>query len=546
MKARIFLYVVAAGICLPAYAQNGASTDVATPVAGTIEAPDLTKIRGADITSTPVDTGPTLADARNLAAQGVPEISLIQALAEVIQKYPQREGARAALRAARARIGIAKADGGPQLGLTANGELNRNYGNSTGSSGNINNGNNNNFDFTSSDRQLFGFDRSEDLTINGSLPIYSGGRVRNSKRAAEANARAQAAQTLQITQDLVRTAIETYLNILRGEQLLEVEQSNLEVSRERSRIANVRFAAGAAARLEVLRADATLADAAQRRVDASNSLAQYRAALNILMARRPETPLRVVPVETLTPRIPIPQLVFAAQPANTEPAPGETVPVAATVVPLDNPSNDPLYAIALANRPTGEQYRELMSAAQHNVAVAKAGKKPTLGLSLRTFFRSPLESLSSFALTFGLGLAQNLFDSGRTSSQVSEARALVDQAKANYDYAQLQVANQIETALLNLDAAQKRERLSEAGVKAAEEALRAARLGYEAGATTSLEVTDAQAALLLAQQQAVNARFDVANAQSNLSAAVGVLTTEGQDAYQLALAAEAAREKTKK
>ena len=53
--------------------------------------------------------------------------------------------------------------------------------------------------------------------------------------------------------------------------------------------------------------------------------------------------------------------------------------------------------------------------------------------------------------------------------------------------------------------------------------------------STSLEVSDAQAALLQAQTSAVNARFDVAGAQAQLASAVGVLTQEEQSGYQNAL-----------
>jgi outer membrane protein TolC len=56
-------------------------------------------------------------------------------------------------------------------------------------------------------------------------------------------------------------------------------------------------------------------------------------------------------------------------------------------------------------------------------------------------------------------------------------------------------------------------------------------LGYSAGVQTALDVSDAEAALLIAQTNAVNAKFDVAASQAQLAAAVGVLTEEGQQAY---------------
>jgi outer membrane protein TolC len=536
---------------VPLTAAHAQEPSTPAPLSATVALPT----GGADVTSTLISAGAGLADARNLASLNAPETSIVEAIARTVENYPQRAAALAALRAAQARIGIARAAGGLQVGLSGNQGLQRDFGSSSNSSsGSFSGGTGSGSSNGSSQNvnQVLGFESTQTLGVDASLPIYSGGRVRAGKRVAEAQARAQAAQTLQTTQDLVRTSIETYLNILRSDQLLEVAQSNLEVSRERSRIANVRFFAGAAARLEVLRADATLADAAQRRVDASSSLAQFKAALNILMGRKPETPLRVMPISTLSPRVPVPQLVnVSATSAATSfeelsTPPGEAVPLAATITPLVNPSNDPLYALAETNRPAGISFEEQLRAAEANIDVAKAAKRPSLGLSLGALLRNPTSFAGRFALSLGLSLAQNLFDSGRSSSQVREARALADQARANRDLSRLQVANQIESALLSLDAAQKRAQLSEIGVVAAREALRAAQLGYQAGASTSLEVSDAQAALLQAQQQAVNARFDVANAQSNLSAAVGVLTVEGQQAYELALQQEMQQEKKRK
>ena len=131
--------------------------------------------------------------------------------------------------------------------------------------------------------------------------------------------------------------------------------------------------------------------------------------------------------------------------------------------------------------------------------------------------------------------------SGRARSQIDEARALSEQARQNLGNQRLNVANQIEQALLSLDSAQKRLASADVAVVAAAEALRAAQLGYEAGARTRLEVSDAQVALLTAQTEAVNARFQVAQSQADLSAAVGVLTTEGQAAYQRALTEETQR-----
>ena len=83
-------------------------------------------------------------------------------------------------------------------------------------------------------------------------------------------------------------------------------------------------------------------------------------------------------------------------------------------------------------------------------------------------------------------------------------------------------------------------------VASAQEALRAAQLGYSAGVQTALDVSDAEAALLTAQTNAVNAKFDVAASQAQLAAAVGVLTEEGQTAFNESVPIEKVIDKKEK
>jgi outer membrane protein TolC len=185
-------------------------------------------------------------------------------------------------------------------------------------------------------------------------------------------------------------------------------------------------------------------------------------------------------------------------------------------------------------------------AAEAAVDVAKAGKKPSLGLSLSGLISNPLSYLGRFVVSLGGSLLQNLFDSGRTRSQVQTAQATVQQLKNSLQSGELSVANQIEKSLLALNSAKEREASTTIAVASAQEALRAAQLGYSAGVQTALDVSDAEAALLTAQTNAVNAKFDVAASQAQLAAAVGILTDEGQEAYDKSVPLEKVIDKKEK
>lgn len=462
-----------------------------------------------------------LADVRNRAAADTPALSMEEAVTLALQNNPSPKAARAQLDAALARIGIARAAAGPQLGLGGQVNAQRGFGNVSTRSGS---------------GDVFGFASSQSLSLNASLPLYNGGRIKASRRAAEAQARSQLASAQQTEQDLAAQTILGFLSILQNQQLLEVAESNLATSQERRRVAGVRFDAGAAARLEVLRADSDLASARQRRIAAANNVAQSKAVVNILLGRNPETPFNAAPL----PGLDVSATTATATTATASAAagtPGSTAagsgvlalpaiarfPLAEQATAIASgqagPASPELRSIASAGLPSLEATRQSIEAADQNIAQQKAQRKPNISASLGGVLSNPAAGLGRFLVSLGVGLAQTLFDSGRISSQVTEATAQAQQVRYTLDSQQLQVANIIESALLQLDSARKRQTSADVSVLSAQEALRAAQLGYSAGAGTALDVTDAQNALLAAQTDAVNARFEVAQAQVQLAAA---------------------------
>lgn len=525
------------------------------------------------------DASAGLADARLRAAQNAPIFSVEDALALALQNNPQRKAAWAAVEAARARIKTAKSAGGPQVDLSAGASTQRAYGPVSGGFGGSGGASGSSFGLAVPGGGPY---NSETASISAKLPIYTGGRVSASKRVAQFSAQAQEAQARSVEQDLVYNTAIAYLNVLRGEQLLEVGNANLDVARERRRVAQVRFDTGAAAHLEVSRAETDLANARQTRIAASNALGQSLSSLNTLMGRAPAEPLRVEPITSLT----LPREIIVSSNAQPLGTPASATPAGSTPVTnatgdkstnadsinadsanADNSAQAGLPGAGAtgiggstptvgATAPAGgagvitaapaaqlqlaaSQGRQSLAvtnaqikSAEASVDLARAAKKPSIGLDILGLIRNPVTFAGRFLLSLGGSLAQNLFDSGRTRAQVQEAQAVVKQLKFQREGQEQAIANDIEQSLLLLDSAQKRLASSNTGVLSAREALGSAQLGYEAGASTFLEVSDAQAALLTAQTEAVNARFDVAAALARLAAATGVLPEEAKAAYK--------------
>ncbi len=455
----------------------------------------------------PVPDYPTagLADVRERQAENEPVLTLGEAVLRALRDNPTPKAARAAVAAALGRAGQAASAGKVQANLGGQVSEQRGFfqeaatGTGTGTGGTGAGGITN----------IFAAARNEQLSLNVTLPIYSGGRVRNSRRAAEATARAQLLESQQTEQELAAQTVLAYVSILQNQELLQVANSNLATSRERRRIAGVRFDAGAAARLEVLRADSDLSSAAQRRIASANNLAQSKAALNILLARAPETPVRVETIDSLV--LPTVARFPLAEQAT------------AIVNGATAPTSPDLRAVADTALPSLAASRERINAAGFNVEAQKAQRRPSFGASLSGLLRNPAGFLGQLVVTGGLSVAQVLLDGRRITNQVGEARATLDQVRQGLAGQQLQTANAIEGSLLSLDSALKRQVSAQTAVLSAQEALRAAQLGYTAGAGTQLDVIDAQNALVTVQTDAVNARYQVAQAQVQLAAATAIV-----------------------
>ena len=353
----------------------------------------------------------------------------------------------------------------------------------------------------------FGRPNAYTAALNGTQLIYSGGRVgaamqiaRDYRESARFTYQEQVAEIeLQVRSAYYTAALATELESI-AQAALEQAQSFLDQQR-------LRFEAGTASELEVLRADVSTENLRPQLVEARN--AAELATLNL--KRLIDLPL-TQPVRLTTPLSP--------------PPPGETLPREAEVA-------------ATTRRAALLSAERLVSIREQQVRIARGSFLPQVALSgtyggqlfpQRPFDLGGEEWARDVSATIGVQIP--IFSGFRRQAELAEARIGVTQARL--EAAQLREAVQLETE----QARGERERAL-ASIAARQRTVEQAQrvhdltvLRYESGLATQLEVSEARLALLQARTNVAQAIADYHIADAGFSRAVGLPSRAASAAAQ--------------
>jgi outer membrane protein len=205
-----------------------------------------------------------------------------------------------------------------------------------------------------------------------------------------------------------------------------------------------------------------------------------------------------------------------------------SVPVAAEELLIQLPQDgeiDRFTETAIAARPEFAQFEADRKAAEQDVRIAQAERKPQINYSVSGGFISdslrPNRIGNSTGVQANVGVTIPLFDRGASRSRETQAKLKIEQTENNKLLAERQFAQQFYAARTQaLGAAARIKQLGES-IKDAEINLSTSLARYRAGEASIVEVTDAQN-LLIAQRQALyQAIFDYQTARARLLRAIG-------------------------
>ena len=187
-------------------------------------------------------------------------------------------------------------------------------------------------------------------------------------------------------------------------------------------------------------------------------------------------------------------------------------------LPADSNS---LVDLALKQRPSILSAIDTLRAAGYGVSVARKSQAPSLNLGAGYEAEG---SANPFDAQFGyvsLTLSWSLIDGGTRLGKVRAAEANKSSAAAQLRQASLVAIQDVSNAVVGLQAARQQIPVAESEVANAQEGVRLSEGRYRAGVTTFQEIITAQAALVTAETDHVNAVAALAVALATLDHAIG-------------------------
>ena len=331
--------------------------------------------------------------------------------------------------------------------------------------------------------------------LSAQQPLYTGGRLEGSEKAAALNALAGRQDLARETHQLAYQIKAAYWELHRTGEMLRVVEDN--ISRMEAHLQDVKnlLAEGMATTNDILKAETQLSAVRLMRVDARNGLEISRMALNNVLG---------LPLDM--------RLGLATPLPESFQNPGEP---------------DAAVREALQNRPELQAGDLRLKAAETAVKVAGADKLPQVFLSggytsarpnTRYF---PGEDRFHETWDVGVGISLNLWDWKSTDLKVRQAQYQAEKARDTLGTVQDGVRLEVRTAALHFQGAVDKLAESALGVRQAEENRRVTKESFQEGLVTSSEVLDAEVALLQAELQRTQARVDAALALAALDRAVG-------------------------
>jgi len=342
---------------------------------------------------------------------------------------------------------------------------------------------------------LSGYNSPVSVGATISQTLFNGFQTANRTRQAEAQVLA-ARENLRLTeQSTLLNAATAYMNLLRDTAILDLQRRNVEVLQEQLRQTRDRFNVGEVTRTDVAQSESSLAAGRSAVLTAESN---YKTSVAVY------------------------RQVIGTDPGKL-----------AAASPVDRYSPNSL-ATAIS---TGSAVHPSITASQFNidtalqaVKVAEGALLPTVGVQgnfTKNYLSSQsLTTMEAYNASVLGTLSVPIYQGGSEYSLIRQAKETLGQRRIEMDTAREQVRQSVVQSWGQLEAAKGNIEATQAQVQSSEIAVNGVREEARVGQRTTLDVLNAQQALVNARVSLVSAQRDRVVASYALLAAVGRLSAQ--------------------
>lgn len=329
--------------------------------------------------------------------------------------------------------------------------------------------------------------------VRMSLPLFRGGKIRNSIRAAESNVLAGRESLRQNEIDLFYQVVDAYSGVLRDREIFELNEAQIGILDTIRAKEQRRLDLGERTITDVSQSEARLSGVIGSTTAANQQLAESKAHFAQLVGE---------PADGLEPLPPLPELP---------------------------PTKEAALAMAVEDSPRVRQAVFAERVAQYQVKAAKGALMPTLDASAAASARDEIvqilgRKLTQNLATFQLLLTVPFFQGGGEYSAVRRAKHVASVRLNEVEEARRAIEAEVHIAWDGYQAARVAQEAYRKAIMANEKAVAGVRREALAGTRTTLDILDAERELRDARIAYANARHDEYLSGFRLAAALGRTT----------------------
>lgn len=334
-------------------------------------------------------------------------------------------------------------------------------------------------------------DDNTNITITANQALFNG-EAWFGRSAAKAQFNAAEASYLDAEQNLLLRVSEAYFNVLRAEDNLRSSQAEEQAIKRQLDQAQEQYDVGLIAITNVLEARAAYDGARAARIGTEASLMISYENLEQITGTRYEE------LDTLTKKLPV-------------------------VAPVPN-DRQAWVDQALTSSLALQAARAGLNASEQSLKSKRSKHLPTVGLFAEYTDDSDLPTGQGGDKTVvGVSASLEIYGGGRTSAEIRQGGAVLDEARANQDLAKRQVLQQTRSLFTQVSTDVLAVQARKLAIDSAESALEATRTGYEVGTRNIVDVLNAERALWGARRDYDAARYNYVINQLSLKRVAGSL-----------------------